>query len=62
MKIWKGQISDWHYNDACKVCLFPTTCAKLDLLKEESRQCDSNKHTEIIIVYCPCREIKYDNK
>ena len=57
MKIFNGEIKLYEA-DQCKVCLYPATCAKLDLLKEESRQNDDLDYTEIIISKCPNRKIK----
>ena len=60
MKIWNGKISAFYEDDKCKSCLYPQTCAILELMKEHSKGVakTNNKHFEIIISECPCRDIK----
>jgi len=56
MKIFEGDIKLYE-SDACYTCLYPGTCAKLELLREESRQNDDLDYTELIISKCPNRKI-----
>lgn len=57
MKIFNGEIGDFHSDDQCKSCIFIKTCAKLDVLKEESKQNNDLGYTKLIIYECPNREI-----
>ena len=46
--------------DKCKTCLFPSTCATINLMKLHSKDVAmwSDEEIRIMIYKCPCRDIK----